>query len=79
MKPERRHPVGDGGVCFAVFRNLKSEALPEIPARYPYCGKNKLDLEEKLSVRDWRVGVRNESFTRGDIFSKFARTVTGLR
>ena len=24
----------------------------------PYCGKNRLELEEKLSVRDWRVGVR---------------------
>ena len=24
----------------------------------PYCGKGKLELEEKLSVRDWRVGVR---------------------
>ena len=24
----------------------------------PYCGKRKLELEEKLSVKDWRVSVR---------------------
>ena len=24
----------------------------------PYCGKSNLELEEKLSVKDWRIGLR---------------------